>query len=385
MRFAADPRGGAVSLRVVQVSAARDPRLRTGEEMLAAWQAVGMAARAAADAGFDPVVVQAAWRDEELVRDGVRYRFVREPAGRLGAVLRRLRPRIVEVVRELRPAVVHLQGLGFPHARSLSGIGAAVLAQDHSDRVPGGWRRWERRRALERIDAALFTAEAMARPFFEAGVLRPGLPVFEVMEATSAFTPGDVEEARRRTGIGGDPCVLWLGHLDANKDPHTILDAVSLALRTLPGVRLWMCFGTAPLEPEVRARLAAEPELGARVTLLGPVPHAEVEHLCRAADFLVQGSGREATSYAVLEALACGATPLVTDIPSLRRLTGGGAVGGLFRPGDVRGLATLLESFAARPRAELRGAARAHFERHLSPAALSRELGAAYEAAARLR
>jgi glycosyltransferase involved in cell wall biosynthesis len=374
-----------VSLRVVQVSAARDPRLRTGEEMLAAWQAVGMAARAAADAGFDTVVVQAAWRDEELVSDGVRYRFVREPAGRAGAVLRRLRPRIVEAVRALRPAVVHLQGLGFPHARRVCGIGAAVLAQDHSDRVPGGWRLRERRRALERIDGALFTAAGMARPFFDAGVLRPGLPVFEVMEATSAFTPGDVEEARRGTGIGGDPCVLWLGHLDANKDPLTILDAVSLALRALPGVRLWMCFGTAPLEPEVRARLAAEPELAARVTLLGPVPHAEVEHLCRAADFLVQGSRREATSYAVLESLACGATPLVTDIPSLRRLTGGGAVGGLFCPGDARGLAGLLESFAARPRAELRRAARAHFERHLSPAALSRELGAAYEAAARRR
>jgi glycosyltransferase involved in cell wall biosynthesis len=371
-----------MSLRVVQVSAVRDPRLRTGEEMLAAWPAVEMTARAAASAGFDPVVVQAAWRDEELVRGGIRYRFVREPAGR---VARRLRPRLVGAVRALRPEVVHLQGLGFPYARRLCGGGAAVLAQDHLDRVPAGWRRWERRAALAGIDGALFTAAGMARPFVEAGVLSPGTPVFEVLEATSAFTPGDVDEARRAAGIGGDPCVLWLGHLDANKDPLTILDAVSLALRTLPGLRLWMCFGSAPLQGEVRARLAAEPALAARVTLLGRVPHAQVERLCRAADFLVQGSGREGTSYAVLEALACGATPLVTDIPALRRMTGDGAVGGLFRRGDAAGLARLLESSAARPRAELRRAARAHFERHLSPAALARELGAAYRAAAGAR
>jgi glycosyltransferase involved in cell wall biosynthesis len=374
-----------VTLRVVQVSAVRDPRLRTGEEILAAWRTLEMTARASADAGFETVVVQAAWRDEELMRDGVRYRFVREPEGAMGRVLRRLRPRLAGAVRALRPAVVHLQGLAFPHARQLSGIGAAVLAQDHSDRVPAGWRRAERRHALRRIDGALFTAAEMARPFFDAGVLRPGLPVLEVMEATSAFTPGDVEEARKRTGIGGDPCILWLGHLDSNKDPLTILDALSLARRTLPELRLWMCFGTAPLEPQVRARLAAEPGLAARVTLLGRVPHTEVEQLCRAADFLVQGSSREATSYALLEALACGCTPLVTDIPALRRMTGGGAIGGLFRPGDVPGLASLLESFSARPRAELRQAARAHFERHLSPAALSRDLGAAYEAAARRR
>lgn len=372
-----------MSLRVVQVSAARDPRLRTGEEMLAAWPAVEMTARAAADAGFDTVVVQAAWRDEELVREGIRYRFVREPGGTAGRVVRRLRPRLADAVRELRPAVVHLQGLGFPHVGRLRGLGAAVLAQDHLDRVPVGWRRLERRRALARIDGVLFTAEGMARPFFEAGVLRPGLPVHEVLEATSSFTPGDAEEARKRTGIGGDPCVLWLGHLDANKDPLTILGAVSMALRSLPGLRLWMCFSTAPLELEVRARLAAEPGLAARVTLLGRVPHAEVEHLCRAADFLVQGSAREGTSYAVLEALACGATPLVADIPALRRMAGG--AGGLFRRGDAAGLARLLESYAARPRGELRRAARAHFERHLSPAALSRELGAAYQAAARRR
>lgn len=371
--------------RVVQVSAVRDPRLRTGEEILAAWRTLEVTARAAADAGFETVVVQAAWRDEELMRDGIIYRFVREPEGAMGRLRRRVRPRLAGAVRALRPAVVHLQGLGFPHARELSGIGAAVLAQDHSDRVPTGWRRAERRHALRRIDGALFTAAGMAAPFVEAGVLRPDVPVHEVMEATSAFTPGDVEEARKRTGIGGDPCLLWLGHLDPNKDPLTILDAVSRVVARLPSLRLWMCFGTAPLEPEVRARLAAEPELARRVTLLGRVAHAEVEHLCRAADFLVQGSSREATSYALLESLACGCTPLVTDIPSLRRMIGGGAVGGLFRPGDTAGLAALLESFAARPRAELRRAARAHFERHLSPAALSRELGAAYEAAARRR
>src|SRR6476469_4479726 len=101
--------GERVKLRVVQVSAARDPRLRTGEEILAAWRALEMTARASADAGSDTVVVQAAWRDEELVRDGVRYRFVREPEGATGRVLRRLRPRLADAVRALRPAVVHLQ------------------------------------------------------------------------------------------------------------------------------------------------------------------------------------------------------------------------------------------------------------------------------------
>jgi glycosyltransferase involved in cell wall biosynthesis len=370
-----------MSPRVVQVCMVRDPRLRTGEEMLAAWRTTAMVARASADAGFRTTVVQAAWRDEELERDGVRYRFVREPEGGIGGAVSRFRPRLAAAVRALRPAVVHFQGLAYPQARVFCDNGAAVVAQDHCDRVPAGIRLRVQRWALRRLDGALFTEAGMARPFFDAGVLRPGLPVHEVLEATSTFTPGHVDEARQRTGIDGDPCLLWLGHLNVNKDPLTVLDAVSRVLPALPGLRLWMCYGRAPLEKEVRARLAAEPALAARVTLLGRVPHAQVEHLCRAADFLVQGSNREASSFVVLESLACGATPLVTDIPALRRMTLGGAVGGLFRPGDVEGLAALLESFSRRPRAELRRAALAHFERHLSAAALSRELGAAYRAA----
>jgi glycosyltransferase involved in cell wall biosynthesis len=367
-----------VSVRVVQVSAVRDPRLRTGEEILAAWPAVEMAARASAEAGFETVVAHAAWRDEVLERGGVRYRFVAERGDAAG----RLRPRLPAVVRELRPRVVHFQGLAFPQVRRYCGNGAAVLVHDHSDQLRSGWRRAVQRWALRRIDGALFTVAAQSRPFFEAGVLRPGLPVFEVLEATSGFTPGDVDVARRRTGLSGDPCLLWLGHLDPNKDPLTVLDAVSRVLPALPGLRLWMAYGTAPLEREVRARLAAEPELATRVTLLGRVPHAQVEHLCRAADFFVQGSSREASSFSVLEALACGCTPLVTDIPSLRRMTRGGEVGGLFRPGDGAGLARLLVEQAAHPRAALRRAARAHFDLHLSPAALSRELAAAYQAVA---
>jgi glycosyltransferase involved in cell wall biosynthesis len=371
-------------LRVVQVSCARDPRLRTGEEMLSSWTALSSAARAAADAGCRVTVLQAAWRDEEVVRDGVRYRFVAEATGTPRVLASRIPPRLLRAVHAGDAELVHVQGLR-PHARWFRPRRAALVVQDHADRVHGGWRGAEQRWALGRVDAALFTAREQAEPFLAAGVLREGTPVFEVLESTTAFTAGPRDDARAETGVDGDPCLLWVGRLDANKDPLTVLDAVSRVREALPGVRLWMCWGDAPLEREVRARLADEPELAARVTLLGRVPHARVEALCRAADFLVLGSHRESSGYAVLEALACGATPLVTRIPAFRRVTRDGAVGGLFAPGDADGLARLVLSFSTRCRRELRETALAHFDRHLSPAALARDLGTAYAAAARGR
>jgi glycosyltransferase involved in cell wall biosynthesis len=179
--------------------------------------------------------------------------------------------------------------------------------------------------------------------------------------------------------LSGDPCLLWLGRLDANKDPLTVLDAVRLASEDLPGLQLWCCYTDAPLLEVVTQRLRTDPALAARVHLLGAVPHADVELLLRAADFLVLASHREGSCFAVMEALACGATPLLTNIPTLSAMTGHGAVGALFAPGDAGALARLIVDFSARDSAGLRLRARARFEQHLSFEALGAKLRGAYE------
>ena len=250
--------------------------------------------------------------------------------------------------------------------------------QDHSGRPGEGWRRRLGRWGLAHVAGAAFTVREHARPFVDAGVLRSDVPIFEVLESTAAFTPGNVDEARRRVGIGGDPCLLWIGRLNANKDPLTVLDAFAATAPELPAARLWMCHAEAPLEAAVRRRIGDDSVLAERVHLLGRVPHERVQELCRAADCLVLASRFEAMCYAVMEAIACGAAPLVTDIPALRRVTRGGAVGGLFPPGDAAALARLMVEAARWPREETRRAVRAHYERHLSLDALSAELAAAY-------
>src|SRR5262249_42702980 len=98
----------------------------------------------------------------------------------------------------------------------------------------------------------------------------------------------------------------------------------------------------------------------------------------RAADFLVQGSHREAAGFGVIEALACGTTPLVSDIPSFRRITGEGRVGGLFPVGDAPALARVLVDWSGRDQGAVGAAARAHFERELSFRAVAGQLREAY-------
>jgi glycosyltransferase involved in cell wall biosynthesis len=85
----------------------------------------------------------------------------------------------------------------------------------------------------------------------------------------------------------------------------------------------------------------------------------------------------------VLEALACGATPLVTDIPSLRRIVGD--AGSLTPVGDAGALAGAMVAWAGRDRGALRRAARERFRRHLAFDVIGRELRDAYETLARSR
>jgi glycosyltransferase involved in cell wall biosynthesis len=97
----------------------------------------------------------------------------------------------------------------------------------------------------------------------------------------------------------------------------------------------------------------------------------------RAADFYLQTSHREGSGFSLLEALACGATPLVTDIPATRQIIG--TVGSLTSVGDSRSLGDAIVAWAARDRPMLRRATRARFDAALTFDAIGRQLRGAYE------
>jgi glycosyltransferase involved in cell wall biosynthesis len=252
-----------------------------------------------------------------------------------------------------------------------------ILLQDHADRPPRLWHRAAWRRSFAAAAALSFCARAQVIPFERAGLVRSPMRIYEVPESTSRFAPGERLRARQLTGLEGDPALLWVGHLDENKDPLTVLAGVAAATATLPHLQLHCCFGTAPLLQAVEARIARDRTLRPRVHLLGRVPHERIAELMQAADVFVLGSHREGSGYSLIEALACGLPPVVTDISSFRALTGG-TVGRLWPPGDARALSAALGSIAASLGPGSRAEVRAHFDRELSFLALGRKLAAAY-------
>jgi glycosyltransferase involved in cell wall biosynthesis len=366
-------------LHVAQISFFSDPQERAPEQLLRDWPTVVNVAEAAAGAGLSVSVVQASSHSQRMAGNGVSYHFL--PFGDRPANGERI-GHLGKLLRELAPEVLHVQGLGFSaEVLALASLAPdiPILLQDHASGPPRFWRRPLWRRALAAVTGLAFCSLEQAQPFVHAGLVAPGTRLYEIPESTSRFTPGNPLVARRTMRVYGNPLVLWVGHLDANKDPLTVLDGISQAAGTLPQLQLWCCFGDAPLREAVRSRIEADPLLRNRVHLLGCVPHERVEQLMRAADVFVLGSHREGSGYAVIEALACGLPPVVTDIASFRTLTGAGKVGALWPCGNAGELRASLLAVATQAQAPLRGAARAHFDEELSFDALGRKLAACYQ------
>ena len=372
-------------MRVIHASCYVDPLGRSPRELLEAWPTLTEVAAAAAGDGVEVEVVQAAVQDDDVSWNGVTCHFVadyRRPWWSRGRAVPRVRPaRLTAAIASRRPDLVHLHGLRFVTQAEFIGRhlgGVPILIQDHADR-PGTSRNPFRRLPQARgVAGVSFTSRDQAAPFVEAGVLGRDIPVFEILESSTDFAPGDQDAARQETGLDGDPCLIWVGRLASVKDPLTVLQAVSEAAHHLPDVRLWCAYTDAPLLRAVQRRVAEDPRLADRVRLLGAVPHSRVEVLLRAADFLILGSRTEGSGYAVIEALACGTTPLVTDIPAFRRITAGGEVGALSPSGDATAMAAEVVSWAQRDRQALRRRARAHFQRALSFEAIGQDLRGAY-------
>lgn len=361
-------------MRILQVCCVRAPPDAGLADLLDRWPTLPDVALATAQAGADVTVLVDGARDAELRRDGVHYRQV------AGLTRPRWRhpfaPRAAVIARECVPDVIHMVGLEAPlTTRALCAIAVPVLAQDHANRPRADpVSRW----GFAKLAGAAFTARAQAEPFVRAGQLRAGLPIFAVPESSSRFTPGARDTARSLCGIHGAPALLWVGHLDANKNPMMVLRAVQRAMARLPGIMLWCAFGKAPLMPEIEALLASDAALAARVRLLGHIRHAEMETLYRACDGFVSASRREGSGYALIEALACGCRAIVTDIPSFRALLADGAAGVLVAD-DADAMAdAIVAQFSEPSDAEGTRQTRRYFDRDLSFEAVGAKLVRAY-------
>ncbi|HVS97511.1 MAG TPA: glycosyltransferase family 4 protein [Puia sp.] len=278
-----------------------------------------------------------------LERNGVDYHFLRPRKKKVY-----FPGRLHRYIKALSPDVIVVHGMHSPlqvlQLRAKVGRRARIILQNHADQPGSGKRRLLQKLADRSIDAYLFVSKEQGLQWVDRGIIARPEKIREVMEASSLFAPTDRSAARTRTGVTGEQSFLWVGRLDANKDPLCVLKAFAAYAKIQPAAHLYMIYHTETLLPDVRTLLAVA-GAGENVTLVGKIRHEELQDWYNAADFILSGSHYEGSGIAVCEAMSCGCIPVVTDIPSFRKMTGEARCGILYPAGDEDALlAALLQT-----------------------------------------
>jgi glycosyltransferase involved in cell wall biosynthesis len=283
-------------------------------------------------------------------------------------------------VKKQQPDVILIQGLIFPlqvlFLRLALGRKKKIVVQHHGERPGRGLKCLVQRLADRYIDAYMFTALGNATPWLHRRIISSRSKCFEVLEASTFLEKQDPQQARRKKALTGDLNFLWVGRLIPNKDPLTVLEAFRDFRQKNDRARLFMIYQDETLLPAVEAFIRDNAGLEKAVSLVGRVARQELADWYSGADYYLSASHHEGSGYALLEAMACGCVPVVTDIAPFRKITQAGQYGFLFKPGDAASLLACLKALPGLDRAAWSAAVRQHFERELSFAAIARELTA---------
>lgn len=147
----------------------------------------------------------------------------------------------------------------------------------------------------------------------------------------------------RELGIAGRPVVFSARSFLPVYNQETVVAAFARVLAAIPeAVLLMKNYGgdteyLAKIEEQVRAL-----GIASSVRIVDTVPYERMPELYRLAAATVSIPFSDATPMALLEAMACGSVPVVSDLPSLREWVTDEENGFLIDPQDVAGLAERL-------------------------------------------
>lgn len=276
----------------------------------------------------------------------------------------------IRYIKSEKPDMVIVQGLVFPiqltWLKISLGKRVIVLAQHHGETPFQGIKKWVQKIADRFTTGYLFTSIENALQWISLDIIKGEKKCFELLEASTHFNKQDKLFNKQRLGLTGNLNFLWVGRLNAGKDPVTVINAFKIFCADNPDARLFMVYQTEELLPEIKRVIELEKGLQQQIILIGRLPNEELERWYNAADLYISTSLFEATGYALLEAMACGCIPVVTDIPSFKKVTGNGKYGFLFGPGNTNALLEQLRQAVKADRDKMAEAISSYFQQELS-------------------
>jgi len=309
-----------------------------------------------------------------LIRNNVEYHFLRLKKWRLIFPFG-----LHRYVSDLKPDVVMIHSMSYPWQvlwlYIKLGRKIRLWAIHHAEPPLCFPKSLFQKLADRFIQGYFFASVGLGKMWTDSGQIKNTDKIYEVMEASSVFCPMDKEAARRRTKVMGRNIYLWVGRLDKNKDPITLIKAFHHFLSDQEETVLYMIIHQhEELLDEVSDLLTVTPGISKRIILVRGVSHENMLYWFNSVDFIVSTSHYEGSGVAVCEGMSCGCIPILTNIPSFSMMTQYGEIGLLFEAGDVVGMYNALQRSRMLNLKEQRQKVLSQFKENLSCEAISRKM-----------
>jgi len=246
---------------------------------------------------------------------------------------------------------------------ALSGARSWMLACWGSDLLVNARRsplhRARARFVLQRAPLIHVDADVLAEAATELGARPERVWTRAWGVDTEALAPAGRRDGPSAEGAGTHPVrVLWTRQLEAIYDPESFLRALGqLKRRGVPFLATMA--GDGRLRGKVEDWIREE-DLAREVTLEGTVGEERLRALYRESDLYVSVSRSDSTSQSLLEAMAAGLLPIVSDIPGNREWVTHRREGYLVPTGDADAVACAIAEATRDPdRHAMRARARA--------------------------
>ena len=276
-----------------------------------------------------------------LKRNGVTFHFLNFKKPKLYFPIK-----LHRCIKNIEPDIVLVNGLIFPlqiiQLRLALGKAVKIIVWHRSEKPFNGIKKYFQKLADRFVNAYLFTSSGFGEQWVGNGIIGDRKKIYEVMHGSSVFCCGDKAAARSLLSVQGSPVFLWVGRLNANKDPRTVVKAFIQFLKFRPETRLYMIFHTEELLKQVSSLVGSDSNATEAIKLVGRIPHQQLQSWYNAADIIISGSHYEGGGIAICEAMSCGCIPILTDIISFRKMTGPGKCGLLYEPGNAKALLKVL-------------------------------------------
>ena len=196
---------------------------------------------------------------------------------------------------------------------------------------------------LKRADAVISVAEHLTSAIIEMGILREKIITFPMSVPTESFCA----DGPAPDGWDAETVIFSNRSLYPIYNVALLMKAMPAILQKHPNANVLVA-GEGP-DADGLAGLARKLKIDESVRFMGSIPHEEMPGYLRGTSVYVSTALSDGASVSLLEAMACGAFPVVADIPANREWIEDGKNGFLFSPEDASALTAKIVEGLEKP------------------------------------